>query len=156
MIIKELIEHQEITEKVIRDLSEDIRKICELTIGIIKSGNKILLAENGGSAADAQHIAAEFCGRFVKERRALPAIALTTDSSVPTAIANDFGYDYVFARQLEALAHPGDLFIAISTSGNSPGVTNAVKMARGLNCRTLGLTGKDGGALKDFCDHVRR
>src|ERR1700712_4227251 len=124
MIAEELFEHQNTIKKVIELLTADIEAACELLIAVVKDGNKVLLAGNGGSAADAQHIAAELSGRFVKERKALPGIALTTDTSAITAIANDYGYDRVFSRQLEALALPGDLFIGISTSGNSQGILN--------------------------------
>jgi D-sedoheptulose 7-phosphate isomerase len=152
MVITELIDHQRTIEKVIQSLTDDIQKACEMATSTIQSGNKILLAGNGGSAADAQHIAAEFCGRFIKERRSLPGIALTTDTSIITAIANDYGYDHVFTRQIEALSCPGDLFIGISTSGNSQGIINAVNAAKKSSCKTLGLTGKDGGLMKGLCD----
>src|SRR3954466_10754410 len=117
MIIQELKEHQDIINKVIASLTPDIEVACEMITTTIKNGNKVLLAGNGGRAADAQHIAAELSGRFVKERKALPGIALTVDTSALTAIANDYGYEHVFSRQVEALAQPGDLFIGISTSG---------------------------------------
>ena len=115
-------------------------------------GNKILLAGNGGSAADAQHIAAELVGRFEKERKGLAAIALTTDTSALTAIANDHGYDRVFARQLEGLGNPGDVFIGISTSGNSANIVAAVQVARENGINTIALCGA-GGKLKDLCDN---
>src|SRR5436305_13663385 len=126
MVIDELKDHQQLIQKVIDSLSGDIAKACEMMVLTLKSGNKVLLAGNGGSAADAQHIAAELSGRFVKERKALPGIALTTDTSALTSIANDYGYQHVFSRQVEALAQPGDLFIGISTSGNSQGILNAL------------------------------
>jgi D-sedoheptulose 7-phosphate isomerase len=110
-------------------------------------GHKLLLFGNGGSAADAQHIAAEFVGRFQRERRALPAIALTTDTSALTAIANDYGYDQVFARQVRGLGQRGDVALALSTSGRSPSVLTAVAACRELGVRTVGLTGGDGGEL---------
>jgi D-sedoheptulose 7-phosphate isomerase len=113
----------------------------------IEKGHKVLLFGNGGSAADAQHIAAEWVGRFQRERRPLPAIALTTDTSILTAIANDYGFDQVFARQVRALGQKGDIAIAISTSGNSPNVLLANEVARDLGMVTLGLTGRDGGKL---------
>jgi D-sedoheptulose 7-phosphate isomerase len=112
------------------------------------------LCGNGGSAADAQHIAAEFVGRYEKERRAMPAIALTTDTSALTALANDYSFDRVFARQIEALAHDGDCLIAISTSGNSPNVIAAVMTARNIGCRIIGMTGQDGKKLASLCDAV--
>lgn len=152
MVSEELNEHYNTIKKVIEVLVADIEAGSELISATIKNGNKVLIAGNGGSAADAQHIAAELTGRFVKERKPLPGIALTTDTSAITAIANDYGYDYVFSRQLEALAQPGDLFIGISTSGNSEGILKAFQSAQKLNCKTIGLTGKDGGKMKDMCD----
>lgn len=116
------------------------------------SGHKVLLCGNGGSAADAQHIAAELVGRYENERRAFPAIALTTDTSALTALSNDYGYDEVFARQVRALSVPEDLLIAISTSGRSPSVIKAVEEARRLGCRTLALTGGAGEPLASLCD----
>src|SRR6201996_5741699 len=138
MVTEELQDHQNIIQKVIGLLTGDIEAACEMIITTLKNGNKVLLAGNGGSAADAQHIAAELSGRFVKERKALPGIALTTDTSALTAIANDYGYHHVFSRQVEALATEGDLFIGISTSGNSQGILNAFEAAKKLNCKTLG------------------
>jgi D-sedoheptulose 7-phosphate isomerase len=118
----------------------------------LKRGCRILVCGNGGSAADAQHFAAELSGRYVKERRALAGIALTVDSSALTAIGNDYGFDRVFSRQVEALGRPGDLLVGISTSGNSANVIQAVLAARSLGLRTLGLLGRDGGQLKDLVD----
>ena len=118
----------------------------------LKRGCRILVCGNGGSAADAQHLAAELSGRYVKERRALAGIALTTDTSALTAIGNDYGYDYVFSRQVEALGRPGDLLIGISTSGNSPNVILAVEAAKALGMKTLALLGRDGGKLKALAD----
>ncbi len=152
MVTEELLDHQNIIQKVISSLTGDIETACEMIIITLKSGHKVLTAGNGGSAADAQHIAAELSGRFVKERKALPGIALTTDTSAITSIANDYGYEYVFSRQLEALAKPGDLFIGISTSGNSEGILNALKSAKKLNCKTLGLSGRNGGKMNGLCD----
>jgi D-sedoheptulose 7-phosphate isomerase len=152
MIIEELNDHKQLIQKVIDLLAGDIEKGCEIICDTIKSGNKVLLAGNGGSAADAQHIAAELSGRFVKERKALPGIALTVDTSALTAIANDYGYHHVFSRQVEALAQPGDLFIGISTSGNSQGILNAFETAKNINCKTLGLSGRDGGKMTGLCD----
>ncbi len=124
-------------------IAEAARAICTA----LESGGKILLYGNGGSAADAQHIAAEWIGRFQKERRPLPAIALTTDTSILTAIGNDYGYDQVFARQIRALGQKGDIAVAISTSGNSPNVLMATDAAREIGMITIGLTGRDGGIL---------
>jgi D-sedoheptulose 7-phosphate isomerase len=152
MIIQELKDHQNTIQKVIDTLVPDIEKACDLMTAALKSGNKVLIAGNGGSAADAQHIAAELSGRYVKHRKALPGIALTTDTSALTAIANDYGYEHVFARQVEALGRPGDLFIGISTSGNSEVVLKALRTARELGCKTLGLSGRDGGKMTELCD----
>jgi D-sedoheptulose 7-phosphate isomerase len=152
MVIEELKAHQRVIQKVIDTLGNDIETGCELITTAIKNGHKVLLAGNGGSAADAQHIAAELSGRFVKERKALPGIALTVDTSALTAIANDYGYDLVFSRQVEAFAQPGDLFIGISTSGNSQGILNAFEAATKIGCKTLGLSGRDGGKMNGLCD----
>lgn len=118
----------------------------------LRRGCRILVCGNGGSAADAQHLAAELSGRYVKERRALAGIALTVDTSALTAIGNDYGFDQVFSRQVEALGRPGDLLIGISTSGNSPNVIKAVEAAKGLGMRTLCLLGRDGGRLRELAD----
>src|SRR5262245_47354349 len=124
-----------------------LERAIDLVAQASSAGRKVLLFGNGGSAADAQHLAAEFVGRYMRERRALPAIALTTDTSALTAIANDYGYDDVFARQVRALGAAGDVAIAISTSGRSPNVLRGVEAARERGLRTIGLTGGDGGAL---------
>lgn len=152
LVIEELSDHQQLIQKVIASLSGEIETACGMIVSALKGGHKVLIAGNGGSAADAQHIAAELSGRFVKERRALPGIALTTDSSALTSIANDYGYQYVFSRQVEALAQPGDLFIGISTSGNSEGILKAFDSARKLQCKTLGLSGRNGGKMNGICD----
>ncbi|MFA6086176.1 SIS domain-containing protein [Mucilaginibacter sp.] len=153
MVLAELNDHYQTIKTLINSsLITDIETACELIRDTITNGNKVYLAGNGGSAADAQHIAAELTGRFLKERKPLPGIALTTDTSAITAIANDYGYEYVFSRQLEALAQPGDLFIGISTSGNSPGILNAFRTAQMVNCKTLGLSGRDGGQMTSLCD----
>lgn len=133
-------------------LSETIQKAAELLVKTVRSGNKVLIAGNGGSAADAQHIAAEFVGRYETERRAFPAIALTTDTSALTAIANDYSFERIFSRQVEALAAKGDCLIAISTSGNSPNVIAAVMEARDRGCTVIGMTGKNGKKLAGLCD----
>ncbi len=152
MITAQLWEHLQTLEKVIDSLVPDIEKACTMVNNTISNGGKVLIAGNGGSAADAQHIAAELSGRFLKERKALPGIALTTDTSALTSIANDYGYAYVFSRQVEALGRPGDLFIGISTSGNSEGILNAFKSAQQVGCATLGLSGRDGGKMNELCD----
>jgi D-sedoheptulose 7-phosphate isomerase len=133
-------------------LTDAIAISAQLWIDCLKDGGKILLFGNGGSAADAQHIAAELVGRYKVERKSLPAIALTTDTSALTAIGNDYGYTHVFDRQVAALANKGDVVIGISTSGNSINVINALKLALKLNCKTIGFTGQDGGEMKDICD----
>jgi D-sedoheptulose 7-phosphate isomerase len=118
----------------------------------IANGGKILLCGNGGSAADSQHIAAEIVGRFKKERKGMPAIALTTDTSILTSVGNDYGYDYIFARQVEALCRPEDLVIGITTSGNSANVVRAMEAAKEIGATTVGLTGGTGGKLLNLCD----
>ncbi|WP_024789616.1 D-sedoheptulose 7-phosphate isomerase [Lebetimonas sp. JH292] len=125
---------------------------AELCLVSLKNGGKILLCGNGGSAADSQHIAAELSGRFKKERKALAGIALTTDTSALSAIGNDYGYEFVFSRQVEALANEEDTLIAISTSGNSKNVINAIKSAKKIGGKVITLTGKDGGEMKDLGD----
>lgn len=139
-------------QAVLDESMADVERAAELICRTLKAGHKILLCGNGGSAADAQHIAAELVGRYEQDRRAWPAIALTTDTSALTALGNDYGYAEVFARQVEALARPGDLLVAISTSGGSPNVLRAVERAKELNCRTIALTGAGGGELKQLCD----
>lgn len=152
MIQDELQSHQETIEKTAQSMVSAIDEAIGMVIDTLKSGGKVLLCGNGGSAADAQHIAAEFTGRYKSERRGLPAIALTTDTSALTAIGNDYGFDRVFDRQVEALANSGDLVIGISTSGNSANVVNAFEKARELGCRTVGMSGRDGGQMNEACD----
>jgi D-sedoheptulose 7-phosphate isomerase len=127
--------------------------VSQILIEAIKKGNKPLLFGNGGSAADAQHIAAEFVGRFAFNRPALPALALSVNTSAVTAIANDYGFDLVFARQIEALGRPGDVAIGISTSGNSPNVLKALVVAKKMGLHTVALTGATGGKLKSAVDY---
>lgn len=134
------------------DCQESLIAVAELCKSALNNGKKILFAGNGGSAADAQHIAAELVGRFEKERDGLAAIALTTDTSALTAIANDYGYEKVFSRQLQGLGQAGDVFIGISTSGNSANILAAVDVAKQLNISTVCLTGA-GGKLNEICDH---
>jgi len=152
IVKKEFQSHLETIQKVIGTMEEDIVKASELIVQTLKNGNKVLLCGNGGSAADAQHIAAELTGRYKTERRGLPGIALTTDTSALTAIGNDYGHDKVFSRQVEALASKGDILIGISTSGNSENVINALKVAKELGCSSIGLSGRDGGAMNEICD----
>ena len=130
-----------------------IARVGEIMVEALEKGNKVLLFGNGGSAADAQHIAAEFVGRFAFDRPALPALALSVNTSCLTAIGNDYGFDLVFSRQLEALAHQGDVAIGISTSGNSPNVLRAMAVARKMGLHTVALTGCTGGKLKGAVDH---
>jgi D-sedoheptulose 7-phosphate isomerase len=137
----------------VRELRPQIESVIRAVIGVLESGHKILLCGNGGSAADAQHIATELTGRYLlKNRRPLPAIALTTDTSALTAIGNDFGFESVFSRQVEALAGSGDLVIGISTSGNSSNVFEALAAAKRLGYRTAALLGGDGGRIKSLAD----
>ena len=130
----------------------DLAAAAEATAAALLKGRKLMVAGNGGSAADAQHIAAELVGRFAFERPALPALALSVNASCITAIGNDYGYEEIFARQLKALANPGDVAVAISTSGNSPNVIQAVLSARGLGLFTIGISGTSGGRLRDLVD----
>jgi D-sedoheptulose 7-phosphate isomerase len=125
---------------------------AEALVSAYRAGRKALFFGNGGSAADAQHLAAEFVGRYLRERRALPALALTVNTSVVTAIGNDYGYEKVFARQLEALAAPGDVAVALSTSGNSANVLEGIQRSRQLGLFTIALTGASGGKLKGHAD----
>lgn len=142
-------QHQELFE----NLDLGIIESCgHIIVEALKNGNKILLCGNGGSAGDAQHIATEITGRFELERRGLPAIALTTDTSALTAIANDFGFERVFSRQVEAIAREGDVLIGITTSGNSPNIIAAVMEARKIGCKTIGLTGEKGKKIASLCD----
>jgi D-sedoheptulose 7-phosphate isomerase len=145
-------EHLAVFEDLRRICLPEMRKCADAIVSSLKTGGKILIFGNGGSAADAQHIAAELVGRYEKERRSLPAIALTTDTSALTAIANDYSYDSIFARQIEGLATPGDVVIGISTSGNSPNVIAGIMKARERGCVTIGLTGSTGKKLAGVCD----
>ena len=140
------------TAKKMTELLPLIEKAGKLCLEALKDNKKILIAGNGGSAADAQHFSAELTGRFKKERISLPAIALTTDTSALTAIGNDYGYEYVFSRQLEGLGNEGDIFIGISTSGNSQNIINAINKAKDKNIKIITLTGKNGGKMKDLGD----
>ena len=138
----------------LHNLTDELASAAKLCIYSLRSGGKILIFGNGGSAADAQHIAAELVGRYKVDRKGLPAIALTTDSSVLTSIANDFGYGYIFERQIEALANKGDVVIGISTSGKSESVINALKLASKLKCKTIGFSGQDGKLMNKVCDII--
>ena len=131
-----------------------VQAAAEICIECIRRGGKLLLAGNGGSAAEAQHFAGEFVGKFALTRAGLPAMALTTDTSVLTAIGNDYGTGEIFARQLQALGKPGDVFIALSTSGKSPNILRALEEAKSLGLTCVGFTGNLGGPMKDSCDHI--
>lgn len=130
----------------------ELERIANYMIACLRGKKKILIAGNGGSAADAQHFAAELAGQFIHKRKGLPVIALTTNASITTAIGNDFGYEHVFSRQIEGLGHPGDIFIGISTSGNSMNLVHAINIARKNGLITVGLLGKDGGHISNLCD----
>lgn len=147
-----LSDHIRTIEAVARHLGPEIERGCRLIAQALQSGKKILVMGNGGSAADAQHLAAEFVGRFLMERKALPAVALTTDTSILTAVANDYGYEEVFKRQVEALAAPGDVVIGISTSGTSNNVFHALTAANKIGCTTVGLLGRGGGTIGGIVD----
>lgn len=151
IMLAEINEHAVALAKVREVLVPGMALMSETLINAFASGNKVMICGNGGSAADAQHMAAELSGRFRKDRRALAAIALTTDTSALTAIGNDLGFDQIFARQVEALARPGDVLIGISTSGTSPNVMKAMEVARQMACICIGLTGRDGGQLPSIC-----
>jgi D-sedoheptulose 7-phosphate isomerase len=133
-------------------MHQTLLAIGQLTADAMRGGGKLLVAGNGGSAADAQHLVAEFVARLTVDRPALRAIALTTDSSILTAIGNDYSYDYVFARQIEALGNAGDVFLGISTSGNSKNILAALREARQRGLRTVGFSGNGGGAMRELCD----
>jgi D-sedoheptulose 7-phosphate isomerase len=148
----QLTEHAALIRKVEDTLTEKIAATVVMLQDALGGGNKLLVMGNGGSAADAQHFAAEIIGRFKMERPALPAIALTTDSSILTAIGNDFGFDAVFSRQVEGLGRQGDVVFGISTSGNSSNVLTALSKARELGCSTVALLGRDGGTIKAVAD----
>ena len=137
-------------------LAGRVEAVATACIKALRDGNKILLAGNGGSAADAQHLAAEFVSRFYFDRPGLAAIALTTDTSALTAIGNDYGFERLFSRQIDALGRSGDVFIGISTSGNSPNILNALGESRAKGLVTVGLTGQGGGKMPSLCDHCLR
>ena len=131
---------------------EQVAASAEIIRRALQNGKKVLFCGNGGSAADAQHLAAEFVGRFVRERDGLPAVALTTDTSILTAVGNDYGFDTVFARQVKALARPGDLVVGLSTSGNSVNVLAAFAAAQEVGAKTIAFTGRSGGKMKETAD----
>lgn len=152
-IIRSLVEESvAVKVKLLKTELDNIDKAAQAVVAAIKGGGKLLIFGNGGSAADSQHMAAELVGRFKKERRAIPAIALTTDTSVITALANDYGYESIFSRQVEALGKKGDVALGISTSGNSKNVIEGIKKARSMGLKAICLLGSGGGALKGECD----
>ncbi len=140
-------------EEAAATLTETIEQAAQMIIQALRQGGKVAFCGNGGSAADAQHLASELVGQFqIDERRPLPAIALTTDTSILTSLSNDFGYIHVFSKQVEALLQPGDVLVALTTSGNSPNCLEAVKTAQERDVRTIALTGTGGGAIADMAD----
>jgi len=145
-------EHLKISQATMESIGDSLEIAANLCIDSLKNGGKILIFGNGGSAADAQHIAAELVGRYKTERKGLPAIALTTDTSALTAIGNDYGYDQIFNRQVEALANKGDIAIGISTGGSSNNVISGLKLAKELECKTIGFSGRSGGEMNALCD----
>lgn len=153
-IIKQrFLDHLEVAKAVMdSEILAQLERIAVEVKKALANGNKVLFCGNGGSAADSQHLAAEFVGRFQKERKGLPALALTVDTSILTAVGNDYGYDKVFVRQVEALARPGDVLVGISTSGNSGNVVAAVELAKELGVYCVGMTAAGGGKLKALCD----
>lgn len=156
LYLKTIQDHALVVEQ-LKSQQELFADIADHMIRAIRDGKKILWCGNGGSAAESQHLAAEFVGRFRRERRAWASIALTTDTSILTAIGNDYGYHAVFARQVEALCQPGDILVGLSTSGNSPNVCNAIECARSIGAFTVGMTGENGAqiaAMADVCLRV--
>jgi len=151
-ISRQMKAHIEVVRSVEEQLAEAITASVEMLVDALRNGKKILLMGNGGSAADAQHFAAEMVGRFLMERKALPAIALTTDTSILTAVGNDYGFDEIFERQVEALAEPGDVVFGISTSGKSVNVKRAIEAGKNIGAKTLGLLGCDGGDIASVVD----
>ena len=145
-------EHLKTTKATMDCIYESVESAAKICINALKNDNKILIFGNGGSAADAQHIAAELVGRYKAERRGLPAIALTTDSSALTCISNDYGYEQVFSRQVEALVNEGDVTIGISTGGTSSNVISALDTAKNMGCKTIGFSGRGGGEMNAICD----
>jgi len=155
-LIKSILQEScDIKQKVRQDegLVKTIQDVIDTCVSALKNGNKLLLAGNGGSASDAQHIAAELVGRYEQDRKGLPALALTTNTSELTAISNDYGYDHVFQRQVQALAHSGDVFFGLSTSGNSANVVNAIEQCKQQGVITVAMTGDSGGKMKSMCDY---
>jgi D-sedoheptulose 7-phosphate isomerase len=153
VIKKNFSDHLDVISKVLDSNAHSIYLVGEILANCLEKKGTIFWCGNGGSASDSQHIAAELVGRFRKDRRALKSIALTTDTSILTSVGNDYGFDKIFSRQLEALGSPGDILVGISTSGNSKNILNAFKSAENLGIRSVALTGKDGGMAKKTSDH---
>jgi D-sedoheptulose 7-phosphate isomerase len=151
LIENEIAAHLKVAETM-SSLTNKVEIAAQLCIETLQDGGKILIFGNGGSAADAQHIAAELVGRYKMDRKGISAIALTTDTSAITSIGNDFGYNHIFERQVEALANKGDVLIGISTSGGSSNVINGLKMASKIGCKSIGFSGSDGGKMNQVCD----
>jgi D-sedoheptulose 7-phosphate isomerase len=158
LVREKLLEGVGVMETVAHDaaLHAALVAAAEATAGALLAGRKLMVAGNGGSAADAQHVVAEFVSRLVDDRPAMRAIALTTDTSILTAVGNDYGFERLFARQIEALGQPGDVFFAISTSGNSPNILRALEQCRAMGVITIGLTGSTGGKMPPLCDYCLR
>ncbi|MFW5732184.1 MAG: D-sedoheptulose-7-phosphate isomerase [Planctomycetota bacterium] len=152
VIIRSFQESLRCTEEAASRLAEPIAQSADVLSGALRGGRRVYVFGNGGSASDAQHIAGELVGRFLLERAALPAVALSTDTSILTAVANDLGYEQVFARQLEALGREGDVAVALSTSGNSPNIVVALQQAKRIGMRTIVLTGRGGGRSAELAD----
>ena len=152
LMAREIEDSIQVKQRVIDEHISTLADVVELLVQTLRAGKKVVLFGNGGSAADSQHIAAELVSRFRRERQALPAMALTTDTSILTAIANDYSFENVFSRQIEAIGQPGDVAIGISTSGNSPNVLKGVRAAQDRGMTTVGLTGASGGKLKECVD----
>ena len=144
--------HIEVSQDTIKSIRQQIEIAARTCINCLKNGGKILIFGNGGSAADAQHIAAEIIGRYKVERKGLPAIALTTDTSVITSISNDYGFEHMFDRQVQALADKSDVLIGISTGGTSINVINGLKIGKKIGCKVIGFSGKSGGDFNNICD----
>jgi D-sedoheptulose 7-phosphate isomerase len=155
LVQDKLLEGMSVIDAVARDgaLHATLAGAAEATARALQEGHKLMVAGNGGSAADAQHLVAEFVSRLVEDRPAMRAVALTTDSSILTAIGNDYGFERVFVRQIEAIGQSGDIFLGISTSGNSPNVLRALELCRTMGIATVGLTGKSGGKMPPLCDY---
>lgn len=152
LIQGEFFSHIDTAQMALKELVGDIDKASKMMIDAIKNGNKIMSCGNGGSAADSQHFAAELSGRYLEDRDGIACVALTTDTSALTAIGNDFGFEFIFSRQVEAIAKKGDVLLAISTSGNSQNIIKAIDTAKSKGCKVVGLSGKDGGAMNGCCD----